>query len=287
MLKSKKFKRNRYQESTRDRFKGNFRAFCDFFVIFTWFCFVVALGAGLSQLYYRIVSGQWFKLEHIDITGTKRLTRTEVLDTMGLKRGECALGINVRRVVNRLDRLPVVDKASVRLDWRGRMVAAIVERKPVAVVACEGSNMLMDSEGVLFAALSPDQKNSLPLMTGLCDSPVKTGDSIATDNLQPILELLSAIDDSKSWLSSSAIDECRWTKSGLTLIMGQRAVPVHVGKDAFQQKLAKLKNVIRTLDDRGWADLVSRIDLDYPGRAYLEGQFPVPAAGQGTANRPG
>ena len=287
MLKPRKSRKNRYQESTRDRFKGNFRAFRDLFIVFSWFCFVVALGAGLSQLYYRIVTGQWLKLEKIDITGINRLNRTQVLDTMGLRRGQCALGIDVRRVEDRLGHLPVVDKASVDLDWRGRMVAAIVERKPVAVVECGGQDMLMDSKGVLFARMSPGRKNALPLMTGLCGSGVKAGDSVSAGSLEHMGELLSALEDSKSWLSGSAVDECRWTGNDLTLIMGQRAVPVNFGREGFQRKLAKLKNVIRTLNDRGWADLVTGIDLDYPGRVYLEGQFPVPEKVQGTAKRPG
>lgn len=269
------------------RFKGNFRPFSDFFAVFAWFCFVVALGAGLSQLYYEIVNAPWFKLEKVDITGIKRLNRTEVLDAMGMRRGECVLGIDAQRVADRLDRLPVVDKASVKLDWRGRIVAAIVEREPVAVVECGGSDMLMDSKGVLFAEAKPGKKHSFPLVTGLCDSNVRTGDSVSALSLQRIGELMSAVENSKSWLSSTSIDECRWTASGFTLIMGQRAIPVNFGKDDFKRKLAKLKDVIDTLNDRGWADLVTRIDLDYPGRAYVDGQFPVPQPVQGTVKRPG
>ncbi|MDR3555569.1 MAG: FtsQ-type POTRA domain-containing protein [Syntrophobacteraceae bacterium] len=287
MIKPRKLKRNKYQESVRDRLKGNFRPLCDLFALFAWFFFVLTLGAGLSQLYYQIVSARWLKLERIDITGMKMLNRTEVLDAMGLKRGECALDIDSRRVEGRLARLPVVDSASVRLDWKGRLAAAIVERKPVAVVQCGGRNMLMDSKGVLFAETSPGQKNPLPLITGLCDSTVKTGDSVSEGSLRYISELLSAVSGSKSWLSSSSIDECRWTRDGFTVILGQRAIPVNFGKEDFERKLAKLRDVIITLNDRGWTDLVTRIDLDYPGRAYLEGQFPGAAPVQGTAKRPG
>ena len=287
MLKPRKMKKNKYQESVLDRFKGNFGAFRDFLIVFTWFCFVIGLGAGLSQLYYRIASAQVFKLEKIDISGVKRLGRAQVLDAMGLKRGESALGIDGQRVETRLRGLPVVAKASVEVDWKGRVVAEIVERKPVAVVECAGRDMLIDKEGVLFARTGSAQRNALPFMTGLCDSNVKTGDSVSAASLQRLIELLSALDDSKRWLSSSAIDECRWNRDRLTLIMGQRAVPVNFGKEGFQQKLGKLEHVIHTLNDRGWADLVTRIDLDYPGRAYLEGQFPVPATVQGTAKRPG
>ncbi len=287
MIKPRKLKRNKYQGRKWDRFKGNFSAFRDFFVISIWFCFVLTLGAGLSQLYYKIVHGQWFKLEQIDVTGMKRLNRTEVLDAMGLKRGECVLGINAQRVAGRLDRLPVVDKASVRLEWRGRIVAAIDERKPVAVVACGGRDMLMDSKGILFAETGPGQKNSAPLITGLCDPDAKPGDSVSAGSLRHISKLVSALDGSKTWLSSTAIDECRWSESGFTLIMGQRAVPVYFGKEDFGRKLVKLRDVIDTLNERGWSDLVTRIDLDYPGRAYLDGQFPVSAPDQGTAKQSG
>lgn len=287
MIKPRKLKKNKYQESTLARFTGSFRPFRDFFAVFTWFCFVVALGAALSQLYYKIVNAQWFQLEQIDITGTKLLNQTEVLDAMGLRRGQCALGIDTLRVAARLGRLPVVAKASVKLDWRGDMVTAIVERKPVAVVECAGRDLLMDSQGVLFAATKPGKEHSFPLITGLCDSNVRTGDSVSAASLQHIEELLAAVDDSKSWLSSAAIDECRWTASGFTLIMGERAVPVNFGKEGFKLKLAKLKNIIDTLHERGWTDLVTRIDLDYPGRAYVDGQFPVSGPVRSETKRPG
>ncbi|MGC9194842.1 MAG: cell division protein FtsQ/DivIB [Syntrophobacteraceae bacterium] len=286
MLKSRKQKRNKYQESLRDRFKGKFRHFNVFFLLFAWFCFVLVLGAGLSRLYYEIIYAHWFKLEQIDIAGIKALNRTQVLDTMGLTRGESTLGINTRRVADRLEKLPRVESASVRVDYRGHVAVSIVERRPVAVVQCGGQNMLMDSKGLIFATANPGQKNPFPLITGLCGADVKTGDWIGADSLQHISELLSAVDDSK-WLSISAIDECRWTRDGFTIILGKRAIPVHFGKDDFDSKLAKLKDVLNTLNDRGWTDLVTRIDLDYPDRAYLEGQFPAPTPDRGTVKRPG
>ncbi|SPJ14998.1 hypothetical protein SBDP2_2010003 [Syntrophobacter sp. SbD2] len=62
---------------------------------------------------------------------------------------------------------------------------------------------------------------------------------------------------------------------------------VDIGMGAFEQKMTKLRRVINTLNERDWTDLVTRIDLDYPGKAYLEGQFPVPQPGQGRAKQPG
>jgi len=287
MTKPRKKRKNRYQESTLRRLKGNFRNFHCFFVVFAGFCFVVLLGAGLSRLYHKMISAPLLKLEEIEITGIKKLDRSDILDAMGLRRGQCTLNINTEQVAERLRKLPAVREASLRLELRGRIVVDIVEREPAAIVKCGDHDMQMDFEGILFAEATPDGKGALPLITGLCGSNPKEGDSVAARSLEQIKELLAAIDSSKSWLSGTAINECRLSENGFTLVLGERAVPVDIGTGAFEQKIAKLRKVINTLNERNWTDLVTRIDLDYPGKAYLEGQFPVPQPVQGRAKQPG
>ena len=78
-----------------------------------------------------------------------------------------------------------------------------------------------------------------------------------------------------------------WNEHGFTLVLGERAVPVDIGEDDFEQKITKLRKVIDTLNERDWADLVTRIDLDYPGKAFLEGRFPVPKPAQGPVKQSG
>ena len=64
------------------------------------------LGAGLSRLYHELLGAPWFKLEQIEITGLKNLDRFEILNTMGLKRGQCTLNIGVVQVAERLEKAP-------------------------------------------------------------------------------------------------------------------------------------------------------------------------------------
>jgi hypothetical protein len=147
--------------------------------------------------------------------------------------------------------------------------------------------MQMDLDGILFSEATPGANGALPLITGFCGSNPNKGDPVAARTLEQIRELLSAIDSSKNWLSGTAINECRWSENGFTLVLGERAVLVDIGKGAFEQKITKLRKVINTLNERDWTDLVTRIDLDYPGKAYLEGRFPVPQPAQGRAKQPG
>jgi cell division protein FtsQ len=287
MIKSKKKRKNRYQESMFRRLKGNFRVFHDFFIVFVVFCFVVLLGAGLSRVYHKMLEAPWCRLEEIEITGLKKLERTQILNAMGLRRGQCTLGIGIDPLTERLKTVPAVRDASVRFDSHRRIVVAIDEREPAAVVKCGDSYMLMDIDGILFSEVAADARGALPLITGLCDPSLKTRDQVPARRLELIRQLLAAIDHSKSWLAGTAIDECSWSENGFTLVLGERAVPVDIGKDLFEQKIVKLRKVINTLNERDWTDLVTRIDLDYPGRAYLEGRFPTPKSAQGQAKQPG
>src|SRR5208283_1810566 len=95
MIKTRKKRKNRYQESPFRCFRGCFRAFRGFIVVFSGFCFIVLLGAGLSRLYHEMLGAPWFKLDQIEITGLKNLDRFEVLNTMGLEKGQCTLNIGI------------------------------------------------------------------------------------------------------------------------------------------------------------------------------------------------
>ena len=101
------------------------------------------------------------------------------------------------------------------------MAVKIVERKPAAIVRCGDQNMQMDLDGIMFSEATADGKGALPLMTGLCDSSPMKGDPVAARSLEQIRELLSAIDSSKSWLSGTAINECRWSEAELPLFLAK------------------------------------------------------------------
>jgi cell division septal protein FtsQ len=286
MAKTRKKRRNKYQESTLRRLKANFRVFLGFSTVFAMFCIVVLLGAGLARLYQEMLDAPWLRLEEIEISGADQVDRLDILNAMGLKRGQCTLDISTEQAAERLRKLPEIKEASVRIESHRRLVAEIVEREPAALVKCGDRVMQMDIDGILFSDTAPNKNESLPLITGLCDPGCKKGDQIGARSLEVIRQLLAAVDNSKNWLSGTAINECRWSESGFTLVLGERAVPVDIGKDAFEQKITKLRKVIKTLNERGWTDFVTGIDLDYPGKAFLEGRFPLPRPVQGPARQP-
>lgn len=286
MIKSRKKRSNRYQESRIKRLRANLRKSRAIILFFAGFCLLLLFGAGLSRLYHALLDVPWLKVEEIEIAGIKKLDRFAVLNTIGIKRGECILNLRMKPVAERLKSLPMVKSASVRLDIPGRIVAEIVEREPLAVVQCGNSRMLVDDEGVLFARAVPEENLSVPIVSGVCGAGLKEGATMPSRDLGHIKELASALEKSRDWLSSSTVRECQWNANGFTLVLGERGVPVDIGKDHYPGKLAKLRKVIKTLEERQWTELVTRIDLDYPGKAYLSGQFSIPKQAQGQGKQP-
>jgi cell division septal protein FtsQ len=275
MLKSRKKKRNRYQESRIRLIKGKIRKFLAFFSILAVFSLVVILGAGLTRLYYALLDASWLKVEDIEIAGLKKLDRNEILDTIGVSKGECILNLRMGPVAERLRMLPPVKTASVRLELPSRIVAEITEREPIAIVKGDDFYMV-DAEGLLFTRAVPEENRGLPVITGIADPGIEVGSSVPARKFEHIKELVAALDKSKSWLPSNSVIECRWSSAGFELVLGERGVPVEIGRENLEQKLARLRQIIDTLKERQWTEVVTRIDLDYPGRAYLDGQFPIP-----------
>ncbi len=282
MTKSRKKKRNKYQENRIKVLKKRIRKSLPIMAIFAGFCLILFLSAGLSRLYYALQDMPWLKVEEIEIAGLKKVERTRVLDTMGVSRGECILNLRMGLIADRIKQIPAVKSASVRLDMPGRIVVEIVEAEPLALMKGGESYYLMDENGTLFDRSLPETSRNLPIITGMCSPRLKEGDTIPGHNLSRVKELVSALNESRSWLPPSSVGECKWSLSGFTLVLGERGVPVEVGQESFFKKIARLKQIIATLDERRWTELVTSIDLDYSGKAYLGGTFPgpKPVAGQ-------
>ncbi len=286
MAKPRKNKRNKYRESRIKAIRAKIYKMRPFLAIFAGFFLVFLLGAGLIRAYHALLKAPWLRVEEINVAGLKMLDRAQVLDAMGVSRGECILNLRMSSIADRLKQLPNVKTATVRLDLPGKIVAEVTEREPIAMV--KGSDyFLVDEEGLLLSRAAAGENRGLPLVTGICGRRLQVGDTIPAKHIKRLRELIAAFHRCDKWLPASSVAECRWESGGYTLILGQRGVPVEIGRDDFYRKLTRLKKVVDTLNGRQWNEMVTRIGLDVPGKAFLEGRFPVPAPDRGHAGKAG
>jgi hypothetical protein len=100
---------------------------------------------------------------------------------------------------------------------------------------------------------------------------LKEGGDFPEELLDGLKELSDALAVSRDWLPAQLIAECRWLgAAGFTLQMAQKPIAIQLGAEDLDQRLHRLKAVLAVLREKQWLDSVTRIDLDYTNRVYVE-----------------
>ncbi len=237
---------------------------------------LLLLSGALAHSYHALLDARWLRVEEIQIVGLKHLDRKDVLNALGVPRNACMLNLKLAELARKTQKLPWVRSTVVRLDLPGRLVVELTEREPVAIAYADDF-YLLDAEGKLFVKASIEQYPKLLLVTGFSGMGLKEGMYLPAEPLEPFRRLIESLTKSQNWMPLNQISECRWHKDeGYILYTTQKAIPIQLGWDYYEQKLDRLQRVLAVLAERNVLDVVTRIDLDYPGRAYVSGNFPVP-----------
>jgi cell division protein FtsQ len=98
-----------------------------------------------------VLGSSWLALDRVQVTGTERLQRAQVVAAVGVPTGTPLGRIDTAEVEDRLSALPPVAEVAVRRDWPGTLEVTVTERVPAAAVAVDGGVQLLDRTGVPFA----------------------------------------------------------------------------------------------------------------------------------------
>ncbi len=235
---------------------------------------IVLLSAGLSRSYHALLNASWLRVEEIRITGLKHSSEDLILDTLGVAKNTSVLDLKVKELASRLESLPQVRSAVVRLEFPARVVVALTEREPLAIIQAD-ELLLLDREGKLYARTTLDENPGILVVTGFSGHGLKEGDVLPMGPLAALKGLIAALDVAKDWLPLNLISECQWNAGGFVLFMAQTSIPIQLGADNFGDKLNRLQRIIAMLGDRQWINAVTHIDLNYGTRAYVGGHFPA------------
>ncbi|NTV42922.1 MAG: FtsQ-type POTRA domain-containing protein [Syntrophobacteraceae bacterium] len=235
---------------------------------------VILMSAALAHAYFALLDSPWLKVEEIQIIGLKKVPHSDILNTVGVAKDTSILVLKIPQLTARLESLPSLRAATVRLDGPGRLVVEVVEREPLVIIAAE-AHYLLDSDGKLYARTTPEQHPGMLVVNGFSGTGLKEGKVLSTDTVQAITTLLAALQTAKGWLPMDQISECTWNgEAGFSIRIGQNAMRVQLGSDHLDEKFKRLQEIQKILAERQLLGAVTRVDLDYGHRAYVEGHFP-------------
>jgi len=266
--KQRQIPNNRVKKTPKKRKPVNWRP------IVTWLSRGLGATALCATLFfggrqlYTLASGiTLLRLETVEISPLRKLTRNEVLTLAGVKPGDSMLGLELQGVVTQLSKNPWIEQVQVRRYFPHTLSITLSERTPQAV-ANVGCLYYLDAKGVLFKSLVEGDRLDYPLITGIDEEDLTKDPAGTKEALQDALLLIANLKKSKVF-GLEDVSEIHYDKGyGFTLFTMQGGVPVKLGNGGFDEKLVRFAGIYQELKPQMQA--LDYIDLDYSDKIIVK-----------------
>jgi cell division septal protein FtsQ len=234
---------------------------------------LAGLGLGLVVLYHHLLTSPLFcikDIDHIEIEGARRLSRSLLLEQSKLAPGASLLAIRPGQVERALMTHPWIAKAEVSRKWPKSLHLTIQERDPVALVQFGEELLYMDRQGMIFKPLSPGDPHNFPVITGLTPDQFKHPAGELPEVVAQAFQLMDVLKATSPPLNLENISEIHVDlERGFTLYANGVGVALDLGLKDYSEKLQKFVQLWPALVQRGLVARVGRINLTYPRRVLV------------------
>ena len=190
-----------------------------------------------------------FSIKSVTISGERELKEQDLLTLAGIGPRNSLLFLDVAKIRERLQQLPLVKEAAVTKLYPDRLLIEIEERQPFALWQCDGKVLIVAADGVPVAAMRDQRFIHLPLVVG----------AGANEKLSQYMALLDTAGDLRERIVAGVlVAKRRWTlktANGIELLLPETE------PEAALARLVELQQTSHILDK----DLIS-LDLRQPSR---------------------
>lgn len=227
---------------------------------------IPAVSYGGWWTYRQAVTTPYLAIHDIEVKGSRRVPKEEVLRLSGIRPGQNILSFSAKDAEGSIRANPWIEDALIDRGLPGSITIEVRERYPVAIVKLD-SLYVMDINGVVFKRLAREDSLDLPVITGL------TMEGIGTDSKglqEGVIELIRTLTERKGFditrVSEINVDPV-FGLSVYTLEGGVRLTLGTGGTGSFEQKLKAYERILRSRN--GVLDGVEAMDLTTPGSVIV------------------
>lgn len=229
---------------------------------------IVSAGLLLGT-YVALAEGGTFAVRQAEIQGNVNLTALDILQAAGVGADSSLLTLPMRKVLEGLANVPLVEQATVQRVWPHTIRIQVVERRPFVQAVVEGRIHMLDKEMHPFAPVRAMETVDLPVISGLSQA----------DILEPDEEILELMQDARRLLDSLPQDGVSGTGRlsevhldriwGLSVVFSELPATVRLGFAGFEAAWPRLEKVCADLRQRGELERALIIDLDSDRRVVV------------------
>jgi cell division septal protein FtsQ len=231
------------------------------------FLLVSVLWVVCVEVYELVTTATPFRLERIEITRTKRLSRNEIIALAGVKLGDPLLRIDLRRIAEHMEKNPWIETLKIRRRLPAALTIEISEREPVAVVNM-GYLYYLDTKGEIFKPLTEGDRLDFPVVTGITGEDLAKDPAGSKEMLQSALGIMALL-RAGTVFRLEDISEIHLDKGyGITLFTALGGIPVKLGNGDYNEKLARFSRIYRDLTAQ--IATLEYIDLNYSDKIVVK-----------------
>jgi cell division septal protein FtsQ len=192
----------------------------------------------------------FFRVSKIEVSGCTAVAREKVIEASGIVlRHSNLLTVDIAASRESIAKVPWVARAEVKRNWPGKIVIAIEENAPVALLhgaGGEGSSLrYLDGAGTAFSEASLDGDIDFPVITGWAEL---TDREIKDKVMAEILAFLKKVRSNDPHLPAQSLSEVHITPSGeMVLYLVEYPFPIFFGNGNSEKKYSRLIQVLRVL----------------------------------------
>lgn len=226
------------------------------------------IGLTGQELYGFVGKTTFLRLDRIDVSGNKKLTREEILAAASVQLGDDLLALNITSMGAQLSKNPWVAGVKVRRDLPHSLSIEVSEHQPVAIVSM-GYLYYLDNRGEIFKPLQEGDSLDFPVITGLSEEDLQRDPAGARKTIDGIMTLLGEIGTGKGAITIADISELHYDKGfGYTLFTVEHGLPLRLGMSGFSEKLDRLSRIYPELQAN--MRQLEYIDLDYSDKIVVK-----------------
>lgn len=211
----------------------------------------------------------YFRAENLAVIGAERLTRQQILDQAQVTNGTNIYSLNLSMARKRLLAHPWIAEAEVSREPPSGVNIRVKEHNPIAVIDL-GRKFLINAHGEIFKEMTTSNFEHLPVIKGLEFSDINVQGEPRSAPFSAVMDVLELGQKPDSVLPNTLIKKINVDREiGITIYAFDRIKSIKIGYDNYQDKYAKLKNVLSFLNKRNGLSHLDSIDINNLNRIVV------------------
>ena len=201
----------------------------------------------------------YFAIREVKVLGAEKVKGADIVVMSGLGAHTRIWSIDPTELEERVRRHPWVKTVLIRRELPARLVIAIEEWRPAAIVALD-KLYYVSGDGVIFKALDEEESVDFPFITGLRAAQLPPREPATQEKLSQAVALGRTVER-----KALGVSEIRFRPGGgLVLYPVSYPVPFHMGWGDWDEKLSRLQWFLKEFQGR--EARFRAVDLSFRGR---------------------